>query len=639
MRVPKLGYALVWAAFYVLCVAVAALVFLYKLPLPNDSLTISNAEFSPVNTANFTNIPEESWTTTTLPDNWRKQEENKGAIINGWYRANVELEEAPNQLWAILISSSRMNVAVYLNGKLLGDGGRFTDPVSRNWMTPLLFSIPSGLLKANKNTIHVRLKADQPGMGFLPKLHLAPHDKLMPSYEIHYFIRITSVQIITILLFVQSAGIGLLWYIRRREVYYGYYAIATLIWGLHNFNIFVVHIPVNTLLWDWFAFCTLGFYAFLSVFFFHRFFGEKIPKVEIPIVVFALVFSFTLLFLEGKIFYFVALFIWYPAAITAGVYGTLYLAVNAWKHRNTELQIITASGIITMFYAAHDILVRYNVINWEDGFFIQYAAVILLPGFAVILLYRFASSLEEAETLNRDLEQRVEEKHLELTKNYDKLQKLENERIRTEERERLMLDMHDGMGGSLVSTLAMIEMGKTNSQDIAEALRSSLDDLHLMINSMDVQEDDLLCVLGNFRTRITPKLNNSNIQFEWKVEDIPSIPGLNPRNALHILRILQESITNTIKHSQASKISFSATSMCDEKGYSTVVIEISDNGHGINEKRTTGRGINNMYQRAKNIGGELDIESNSSGTKVRLLVPVGRPGTMQTFAAQGAANG
>ncbi len=621
LRKTKLGYVLVWTTFYILCVAIATLVFLYELPLPNNSLTLAEAEFAPVNTTNLNNIPETSWTTTSLPDNWRKQEETKAEIVNGWYRANIELEVAPDQLWAILVSSARMNIAIYLNGNLLGQGGRFADPVARNWLTPLFFSIPSGLLKAEKNILHVRIKADQPGMGFLPKLHLAPYEQLVASYDTHYFVRITSVQIITILLFAQSAGIGLLWFIRKREVYYGYYALGTLLWGLHNFNIFVIHIPMNTRLWDWFAFCTLGFYAFLSVLFFHRFFGEKIPKIEIPMLVFALLCSSILFFLDGKIFYFVALSIWYPAACIAGVYGTLYLAVNAWRHRNTELQIITASGIVTMFYATHDILMRHNVIDWGNGFFIQYAAVILVPGFAIILLYRFASSLDEAETLNLDLEKRVEEKHQELRKNHQKLQQLENERIRTEERERLMLDMHDGMGGSLVSTLAMIEMGKVNIDEVADALRSSLDDLYLMINSMDIQEDELISVLGNFRDRITPKLNHSNIQIEWNIEDIPSIPGLNPRNALHVLRILQEAVTNIIKHAHASKISFSVKSTGDQYENASIVIKISDNGQGFHAQNPTGLGIDNMHQRALSMGSTLSIHSNSLGTQVKLIIP------------------
>jgi len=219
------------------------------------------------------------------------------------------------------------------------------------------------------------------------------------------------------------------------------------------------------------------------------------------------------------------------------------------------------------------------------------------------------------------LEQRVEVKHQQLVKKHAKLQVLENQRILTEERERLVLDMHDGLGGSLVSTLAMIDLGKASMDDIAEALRTSLDDLNLMINSMDLQEDELSGLLGNFRARMTSRLHNSNIQLVWNVQDIPNIPGFNPRSALQILRILQEAVTNTLKHAQASKIWISAYSYITNTD-SYVMIEIRDNGKGNNETNKHGRGTQNMYRRALRLGSKLSIKSDSSGTVIQLMVPV-----------------
>lgn len=118
----------------------------------------------------------------------------------------------------------------------------------------------------------------------------------------------------------------------------------------------------------------------------------------------------------------------------------------------------------------------------------------------------FVRARNEAETLNRELEQRIREKSAELERNYQRLRELERQQVLDEERRRIMRDMHDGMGGHLVSTLALAESGATKSETIAEALRAALNDLRLMIDSLDPVEGDLTLVLGMFRARLESQL-------------------------------------------------------------------------------------------------------------------------------------
>ncbi|VAW85241.1 hypothetical protein MNBD_GAMMA16-772 [hydrothermal vent metagenome] len=608
----KLRYVTGSLIILIFSMALAVMLFFYEIPLPEDKLTLSSIEFSPFEDQNIDNIPAQSWTTITLPDDWRKQGENRASIISGWYRHQIELDAVPVQPLAILIASPRMNVAVYINHNLLGQGGRFTDPVARNWWTPLLFSIPSDILKAGKNTLHIYLKTDRAGIGYLPELHLAPHDSLIKSYDTHYLFRITSVQFITLLLFVQGSIIGILWYLRKHEVYYGYYAVGALLWSWHNLNIFTVHIPVSNILWDWFSYTTLGLCAFIYVIFVHRFFEKKAPNIERVMIIFAILCSGILYFLEGKEFHFIAQTIWYPAAYLAGIYGTLFLAVNAWKYCNTELQIITISAFISMLYAGHDILILHGIIDWKHGYFFQYAALILLPGFTTILLYRFVSALNETENLNRNFDQQLEKKHAELESNHQKIWQLENERAR------LILDMHDGIGGNLVSTLALIELRQANMQQVAEALRDTLDEIRLMIDSIDIQKNDLTFVLGIFRTRITRKLRNSQIELEWDINDIPSISNFDACKALFLLRILQEAITSAIKKEQVTKIRLSAYLIQQQTEGSAVIIEICDNGKSLDSDDNKAR--ENMHDRARGTDYKLFFESGLSGTTVKLIL-------------------
>lgn len=206
----------------------------------------------------------------------------------------------------------------------------------------------------------------------------------------------------------------------------------------------------------------------------------------------------------------------------------------------------------------------------------------------------------------------LEEKHAEVLE-------LQRRQVLGEERERIMRDMHDGIGGLLVSTLATLEAGETDPDEIGQALRAALDDLRLMIDSLDpLEEDNLSQALGMYRARILPRLADVGLEVDWQVADLPSIPDFGPHKVLQVLRILQEAVTNVIKHAKATGL---AVRVGAASGPSPCVrIEVRDNGAGIREDSREGRGLHNMYRRAESIGGALQIESTPAGTRVSLCL-------------------
>ncbi len=611
------GYTLTWLALYLLTAALASTIFFYQIPLPQEKLTLKNVEYVASNAKQPSEFVQQNWQSTTLPDDWQSR---NLMVQNVWYRGTIHLNSQQEHLWAVLIPALKMNAAVYLNNTLLGSGGRFDDPVARNWMTPLLFTIPAGLLQQGDNTLYVRVKSDPTGTGNLAAIHLGPYDGLAHAYNVHYMFRISSIQLLTTMLFIMGALIALLWLVRRQETYYGYYALAVIVWGLHNFNIFIIDIPVSTRLWDWLIYTSLGYYTFLAFLFIHRFLGIQHPWLERVVIASGMLAAFALLFPTDENFYPLIFTLWYPAVYVVGFYLVARTCIEAWKRRSIELQFLTATGGVTLLYALHDLMVIHGYQDWQDGFFIQYAAAALMTVFSFILMRRFAGSLNEIDHLNRNLEKRVADKGRLLEANYKKLQQLENERVLAAERERLTRDIHDGMGGNLVSTLAMIESGNTSMPDVAEALKTALTDLRLMIDSMDIESDDLNTLLGMFRMRIEPCLKNSRINMHWKVDDLPPIQNFGPREALHILRILQEATTNVIKHAQSDYISLSTHQHQSETGEQAVIIELSDNGTGIPQNHLNGNGLKNMHRRAVEAGVQLNIKSGAEGTRVCILL-------------------
>ena len=611
------GYTLSWLTVYAVVLLLASSIFFYAIPLPDNSIALRNIQYAISDAETPEALSTEAWREGRLPHQWKQVAPD---AINVWYRGVVKLPAEQHSLWRIFIPALKMNAAVYLNGELLGDGGRFADPVARNWMTPLMFSIPAGLLQESGNVFHIRVKSDPPGTGQLAALQLAPDDDLAYAYHVHYLFRITSIQIITSMLLVMGAFIALLWLIRRKETYYAYYALAVIIWGLHNFNIFITTIPLSTRLWDWMAYVSIGYYTLAAFVFTHRFLGIERPRLEKIVLVTGILASLLLLLPDDKLFYFTVFNLWYPAVFTLGLYILTYTCTEAWKRQSMELQLLTAVGAITLIYALHDLLLMHGYVDWQDGYYIQYAAAVLLMLFSVILLRRFIASLNDLDDLNRTLEKRIDENRRQLQSNFQQLRQMENEQILAYERERLAREIHDGMGGHLVSTLAMIHSGNASLPTIADAIQDSLNDLRLMIDSMDISENDLETLLGMFRSRITPRLKKCDLTLNWHIDDLPPLKHFGPREALHILRILQETVSNSIKHAQADRLSLVARTLLHANGDTAISIELSDNGCGMADGRRDGKGLKNMRYRAQKIGARLHIDSDTTGTRVQLLL-------------------
>lgn len=101
------------------------------------------------------------------------------------------------------------------------------------------------------------------------------------------------------------------------------------------------------------------------------------------------------------------------------------------------------------------------------------------------------------------------------------------------------------------------------------------------------------------------------------IVDCDASVGFEPAHSAEILRIVQEAITNAIKHARATLI----TVGCHNESGSTR-LSIADNGVGFKpERKTEGFGLIGMRERAAKISGELRVSSGSDGTVIRLRIP------------------
>jgi signal transduction histidine kinase len=202
-------------------------------------------------------------------------------------------------------------------------------------------------------------------------------------------------------------------------------------------------------------------------------------------------------------------------------------------------------------------------------------------------------------------------------------------------RERIAREIHDSVGGNL-SVASMIldqfenrpESAGNNSPDkidqLRDLIRISLFDIRdlIWINTRNAEsiED-----LGDYLIdRIRKQCSSLGIEVHFETRGLSAEVIIGNSMRLHLLRVILEAVTNSIKHAEATKIHLSF-----EVEHDRFVVVVKDNGKGfpVNTKKTGHHGIANMHSRIAEIGGTLNIESAAGcGTSVEFAVPVPEAG-------------
>lgn len=173
-----------------------------------------------------------------------------------------------------------------------------------------------------------------------------------------------------------------------------------------------------------------------------------------------------------------------------------------------------------------------------------------------------------------------------------------------EERQRLSRDMHDGIGGQLMSLLARVRSRRITPEQLEGELTSGLSELRLMVDSLDASDGSVADALAVLRSRIRTQTEAARMSLEWsQSEDLNDITG-DPHWILNLNRLIQEAVTNAVRHAKADHLSVSIMVADDRR----LMVTIRDNGVGFERDRVRpGRGLSNLTFRAAQMAGGIEI--------------------------------
>ncbi len=210
--------------------------------------------------------------------------------------------------------------------------------------------------------------------------------------------------------------------------------------------------------------------------------------------------------------------------------------------------------------------------------------------------------------------------------------KLFEERIAEEkrhvlEKESLLMDLHDGIGGITTNISILSELGKNTTDidrtketfsTISHLSREGLDEIRGFMQSLDTRELHWRTLAAELRSQGTKMVEPHGIAFNMQasLDDLEERPD--SLLWINLFKIYKEALTNVMKHSKAASV-FVLLRVSSDR----IVLTVQDDGVGCERcKSGGGRGLSNMRKRAAEVGGQLAVASLEKGTRVSLDIPL-----------------
>jgi PAS domain S-box-containing protein len=202
--------------------------------------------------------------------------------------------------------------------------------------------------------------------------------------------------------------------------------------------------------------------------------------------------------------------------------------------------------------------------------------------------------------------------------------------IKEEERRRIALDIHDDLGQNLMvlridvsllhaRTAASHPRLHRHAQRVLDTIDATIRSVRTIIN--DLHPSTLELGLGPAAEWLIRQMESrGTIRYRLTLDSEAADLGLDQRQTSAIFRVLQESLSNIVRHAQASEVEVAL-----EQDADSIVLRISDNGIGMqpgDDGKRAAFGLKSIRERVHALGGELRIDSQAGqGTALVIYLP------------------
>lgn len=574
---------------------------------PPPVLTLDQAEL-----VTETGGPPRSLGTIGLPLHWDVSHGGE----SGRAALRMQFDAAPTwrgsaEPFAIFITRLGSAYEIRLNGALLAQAGQME---RRNdaWSAkqPVTVGFPAGLLQA-RNVLEIRLRVDAGRRSGLSVVSVGPARQVGPLAARADLARVVLPQAAAVFSLLVAVFCALLWW-QHRDPLYAWAGLGEALWAVAVVDTVIESAPFQ---WPWWGLCVLmsralwswSIYSVARQLFAPRPRGEAwllgVLIASTPLVVaLALVLRSSLV-----------LGVYQAAHMLAWLVTLFSLGASLWRQPKADRALFLLAILSCLVAGLRDALAaRWDASLYDESAWIKYVAVLVGATVMWIVSMRFRQARREVQQLNASLALRVQHKEAELRDSFARLAEAERSRAVLAERERILRDMHDGVGASLATAVRQLEGGQAQADEVAQTLRESMDHLKLSIDAMNLPAGDVNALLASLRYRLQPRIESAGLTLDWQVEALPHWPAGDDEAMRHLQFLLLEAISNCLQHASARCLTLSASSAGGH-----ITLALCDDGRGV-AADAMGRGLRSMRKRAEAIGGQLRVAPASPGTRIEL---------------------
>lgn len=512
---------------------------------------------------------------------------------------------------------SRLGVAyeIALNGEIVSRAGSLNERDRFYAKHPVSFLLPPHLLREGDNALRVRLRADAGYRAGMAPLIVGPVAEVMPLARRAAFWRVALPLAASVLSLLVGLFCLLLW-LQQRDPLYAWAGVGELLWAVTVVDTVLETVPLPWPYWGLALLLLRAAWAWSLYAIAEQVFGRP-AVVERRLMLFVQFSAPVFLVAIALMHSMLPLLVWYALnfALWGWVIFRLGMLLNAGMALDRLLVWVGVTAVVVA--SARDaVAARLDASLYAESAWAKYMAVLVGSAVMIIVSMRFRQARQQVLQLNASLASRVAQKEGELRLSLERMATLERSRAVLAERERILRDMHDGVGANLATAVRQLEGGQARADEVAKSLRESMTHLKLAIDAMNLPPGDVNALLASLRYRLQPRIESAGLAVRWDVDVLPVWPGGNDEQMRRLQFLLLEAVSNVLQHAAANTLTMGAHL---RGGH--IELSVRDDGRGISEA-AAGSGLRSMRERARSLGAILQVEPGQPGTCVRIELPL-----------------
>ncbi|MFV5403451.1 ATP-binding protein [Acinetobacter sp. 228] len=569
--------------------------------------------------------PVQGWVNLEkLPDRWEKRWPEFHGIA--WYKIHFSYTcdtNMSNPPLSFAIEGITQSGKIFLNDDLLWQDLYLKEPASRSQYMPRIWNLPTSSLKQGQNTLWIQVYGSITQKSGLGHVALGNYPSTYSLYKKWLLEKRTLPEFNTMVNIVVGVFYLLAWLANRKEKAFLWFAVTGLGWVIYSFCFlytdpiyFLSFINIDRL--QNIIFCIYTVTGCLGAWYFAN---KSFPRIQKLLFIFLAVATVCITLAPTNQVSTVIQF-FFSVAVVIFLLKCITYPFIAYKSNSPETYLLAVLYLIYLPIAFND---AHFMFTMEGRPLSPYTGPFTTMALGAILAMRLARNARQIERFNKTLAENVTQAKQELTASLGQQHKLSIENARLQERIHLSHDLHDGLGGSIVRSIITMEQNdKITKPQVLSILKMLRSDLRQIVDS----GSSFSCKVPSnpmewgapIRYRFIQLFEEIDIRSHWNFEKTwKNIPI--SLQCLTLTRVLEEALTNIVKHSQASEVNISLTETENNK----LMMCILDNGIGFNPKTVEAGlhvGLQSMQARIHRLGGEFKIDSQPGKTSIQVLLPL-----------------